>query len=157
MHSIKKKRMLGHLAVHIVLILVGLFFLLPFFWMLSTALKSDQQIFVNPPVWIPDPVVWGNFVEAVTAIPFFKYMGNTAIVAFMDVLVHGDCLPARRLRPFSIGMERTRPVVFCDHCCYDDTNRGYNDSHSSSCSANLTWLTPMCLCIWLRSLADDLS
>lgn len=86
MHSIKKKRMLGHLAVHIVLILVGLFFLLPFFWMLSTALKSDQQIFVNPPVWIPDPVVWGNFVEAVTAIPFFKYMGNTAIVAFMDVL-----------------------------------------------------------------------
>ncbi len=86
MHSIKKKRTLGHLAVHIVLILVGLFFLLPFFWMLSTALKSDQQIFVNPPVWIPDPVVWGNFVEAVTAIPFFKYMGNTAIVAFMDVL-----------------------------------------------------------------------
>lgn len=86
MHSIKKKRMLGHLAVHIVLILVGLFFLLPFFWMLSTALKSDQQIFVNPPVWIPDPVVWGNFVEAVTAIPFFKYMGKTAIVAFMDVL-----------------------------------------------------------------------
>lgn len=86
MHSIKKKRMLGHLAVHIVLILVGLFFLLPFFWMLSTALKSDQQIFVNPLVWIPDPVVWGNFVEAVTAIPFFKYMGNTAIVAFMDVL-----------------------------------------------------------------------
>lgn len=86
MHSIKKKRMLGHLAVHIVLILVGLFFLLPFFWMLSTALKSDQQIFVNPPVWIPDPIVWGYFVEAVTAIPFFKYMGNTAIVAFMDVL-----------------------------------------------------------------------
>lgn len=86
MHSIKKKRMLGHLAVHIVLILVGLFFLLPFFWMLSTALKSDQQIFVNPPVWIPDPIVWENFAEAVTTIPFFKYMGNTAWVAFMDVL-----------------------------------------------------------------------
>ena len=86
MHSIKKKRMLGHLAVHIVLILVGLFFLLPFFWMLSTALKSDQQISVNPPVWIPDPIVWENFAEAVTTIPFFKYMGNTAWVAFMDVL-----------------------------------------------------------------------
>lgn len=86
MHSIKKRRMLGHLAVHLVLIMVGLFFLLPFFWMLSTALKSDQQIFVNPPVWIPNPIMWENFVEAVTAIPFFKYMGNTAWVAFMDVL-----------------------------------------------------------------------
>lgn len=86
MHSIKKSRMLGHLVVHVVLILVGLFFLLPFFWMLSTALKSDQQIFVNPPVWIPDPIVWRNFADAVTTIPFFHYMGNTAWVAFMDVL-----------------------------------------------------------------------
>ena len=86
MHSMKKIRMVEHLVVHIVLIAVGLFFLLPFFWMLSTALKSDAQIFVNPPVWIPDPIKWDNFYRAVTAIPFFKYMGNTGKVAFMDVL-----------------------------------------------------------------------
>lgn len=86
MHSMKKMKTIGHLAVHIVLILVGLFFLLPFFWMLSTALKSDQQIFLNPPVWIPDPVMWENFSRAVTAIPFFQYMANTGRVAFMDVL-----------------------------------------------------------------------
>ena len=73
----KKTRRIGHIVVHIVLILIGLFFLLPFFWMLSTALKSDQQLFVNPPVWIPDPIQWDNFKRAVTAIPFFKYMGNT--------------------------------------------------------------------------------
>ena len=86
MHSMKKIRMVEHLVIHIVLIAVGLFFLLPFFWMLSTALKSDAQIFVNPPVWIPDPIKWDNFYRAVTAIPFFKYMGNTGTVAFMDVL-----------------------------------------------------------------------
>lgn len=86
MHSMKKMKTIGHLAVHIVLILVGLFFLLPFFWMLSTALKSDQQIFLNPPVWIPDPIMWENFSRAVTAIPFFQYMANTGRVAFMDVL-----------------------------------------------------------------------
>lgn len=82
----KKTKMIGHMVTHIVLVLVGLFFLLPFFWMLSTALKSDQQIFVNPPVWIPNPVMWENFAKAVTVIPFFKYMGNTCKVAFMDVL-----------------------------------------------------------------------
>lgn len=82
----KKTRRIGHIVVHIVLILIGLFFLLPFFWMLSTALKSDQQLFVNPPVWIPDPIQWDNFKRAVTAIPFFKYMGNTGKVAIMDVL-----------------------------------------------------------------------
>lgn len=82
----KKTRRIGHIVVHIVLILIGLFFLLPFFWMLSTALKSDQQLFVNPPVWIPNPIQWDNFKRAVTAIPFFKYMGNTCKVAIMDVL-----------------------------------------------------------------------
>ena len=71
----KKARTIGHVATHMVLILVGLFFLLPFFWMFSTALKSDQQIFVNPPVWIPDPVMWENFASAVTVIPFFSYRG----------------------------------------------------------------------------------
>ena len=86
MHSMKKARTIGHVATHMVLILVGLFFLLPFFWMFSTALKSDQQIFVNPPVWIPDPVMWENFASAVTVIPFFSYMKNTCFVALLDVL-----------------------------------------------------------------------
>lgn len=82
----KKQKKIGHIITHVVLIMLGLFFLLPFFWMLSTALKSDQQLFVNPPVWIPNPVKWENFERAVTAIPFFQYMGNTCKVAFMDVL-----------------------------------------------------------------------
>lgn len=71
---------------HIILIILGLFFLLPFIWMLSTALKSDQQIFSNPPVWIPSPMKWDNFTRAVHYIPFFKYMGNTTVVAVFDVL-----------------------------------------------------------------------
>ena len=68
----KKQKRIGHIVTHIVLIMLGLFFLLPFFWMLSTALKSDQQLFVNPPVWIPDPIKWENFAKAVTAIPFLN-------------------------------------------------------------------------------------
>jgi multiple sugar transport system permease protein len=31
----------------------SLFFLLPFIWMLSTALKSDLDIFRSPPTWLP--------------------------------------------------------------------------------------------------------
>jgi multiple sugar transport system permease protein len=32
---------------------VGLFFFIPFLWMLSTALKSDQDVFRTPPTWLP--------------------------------------------------------------------------------------------------------
>ena len=43
---------LKKLPIHLILIGLGFFFLLPFIWMLSTALKSDQQVLVNPPIWI---------------------------------------------------------------------------------------------------------
>jgi multiple sugar transport system permease protein len=36
-----------------VLIVGSLFFVLPFIWMLSTALKSDQDLFRTPPTWLP--------------------------------------------------------------------------------------------------------
>jgi len=86
MHSVRKPRNIGRVVIHLVLIALSVVFLLPFFWMLSTALKSESQIFVNPPVWFPRPMQWDNFKKAVEYIPFFKYMRNTTFVAIMDVL-----------------------------------------------------------------------
>ncbi|MEG1195261.1 MAG: carbohydrate ABC transporter permease [Clostridia bacterium] len=80
------KQRVSRMLTHIVLIILGACFVLPFFWMLSTALKSDEQLLLSPPVWIPSPLVWNNFVKATEYIPFFSYMGNSAIVAVLDVL-----------------------------------------------------------------------
>jgi multiple sugar transport system permease protein len=41
------------LLSHAAIVLVGLFFLVPFAWMLLTALKSDQDVFHTPPRWLP--------------------------------------------------------------------------------------------------------
>jgi multiple sugar transport system permease protein len=41
------------LSGHALLIFVGAFFAVPFLWMLSTSLKSDQDVFRTPPNWIP--------------------------------------------------------------------------------------------------------
>jgi len=38
---------------HVLVFTAGLFFLLPFLWMLSTALKSDMDIYRTPPSWLP--------------------------------------------------------------------------------------------------------
>ena len=84
--SVKAKRILSRAVVHIVLIVLGIFFLLPFFWMLSTALKTEAQVLITPPVWIPDPVMWSNFKTASEYVPFFRYMGNSTFVAIMDVV-----------------------------------------------------------------------
>jgi multiple sugar transport system permease protein len=66
---------------HLALIPAAIVFLVPFLWMLSTSLKSDAQIYVYPPVWIPNPIQWSNYPNAVTYISFFLYMRNTIIIA----------------------------------------------------------------------------
>jgi len=41
------------LASHTAIIVVALFFLIPFAWMLLTAFKSNQDVFHTPPRWLP--------------------------------------------------------------------------------------------------------
>jgi len=47
------RKVSGSLLQHGLLIFAGLFFFLPFLWMLSTALKSDLDVFRTPPTWLP--------------------------------------------------------------------------------------------------------
>lgn len=61
-------------------------FLIPFLWMVSTALKDSAQIMAFPPVWIPNPIMWGNFGEAVTRIPFFMFVKNTVIIVTCSMI-----------------------------------------------------------------------
>ena len=65
-------------------------FLLPFAFMLSTALKTPAQLYRVPMEWIPSPFAWSNFVEAWTVRPFTRFAGNTLIIA--GVAMVGDVL-----------------------------------------------------------------
>ncbi len=47
-------RILRTLTIHGVLVAGGLVFSLPFFWLLTTSFKSDKEMFVLPPEWIPE-------------------------------------------------------------------------------------------------------
>ena len=61
-------------------IIVGLLFLLPWIWLLSTSLKPPSQILEIPPRLIPKPFMWINYFYAVTHINFFRYLLNTMII-----------------------------------------------------------------------------
>jgi len=61
------------------------FMLLPFFWMISTAFKPDNQIFTVPIRWIPSPASFKNFIKAFDVIPIIKYMFNTVIIAVLKI------------------------------------------------------------------------
>jgi multiple sugar transport system permease protein len=65
---------------------VGLAFLAPWLWLLTTSFKAQEHIFDWPPQWIPSPWVWSNYVSAVTTIPFFRYTANTLIICALVVV-----------------------------------------------------------------------
>jgi multiple sugar transport system permease protein len=63
---------------------------MPFLYMLSTSLKPPNQVFAFPPRWIPDPIVWNNYVVAVARLgigPFLNSVAFTAAVVLGQGLV----------------------------------------------------------------------
>ncbi|MBB6694865.1 carbohydrate ABC transporter permease [Cohnella xylanilytica] len=68
------------LFVYLLLVCGGVVFMIPFVWMLSTSLKGSAGLFDIPPKWIPEPVQWRNYVDAVLAFPFWNYTVNTLII-----------------------------------------------------------------------------
>lgn len=74
------RKWIGRGLVYLVLTALGLLFFLPFAFMLSTSLKAERQIFVYPPIWIPDPVIWLNYVDVFDYAPFGRYLLNTLII-----------------------------------------------------------------------------
>ena len=77
------------ILIYALLSSVGIVLLLPFVWLLSTALKAESaDLFAYPPQWIPDPIVWGNFVKAWNILPFWRYIFNNFYIAIATVLLN---------------------------------------------------------------------
>ena len=53
----------------------------PFLWMISTSLKTEDQVFVLPPLWFPSNPVFGNYARLFTEIPFGRYIVNSTFVS----------------------------------------------------------------------------
>ena len=77
---------LARVIVFLVLLAGSITYLIPLGWMFSTALKTDQQVYLINSGWIPNPVVWENFVKAVTQFPFLLYLRNSVITSVIPVI-----------------------------------------------------------------------
>ncbi len=92
---------------HVVLILICLLFVMPFVWMVSTALKPIGDTMVSPPKWIPSKLLWSNFPDAIAYgskdlgyVPFLVYARNTLIITILSV---GGALVSNSLVAYSFA------------------------------------------------------
>ncbi len=59
----------------------------PFFWMISTALKTLPETLKYPPALLPETPQWGNFLYVFEKIPIFQYLKNSVIVCVCVVFL----------------------------------------------------------------------
>ncbi|MFC3749413.1 carbohydrate ABC transporter permease [Paenibacillus sp. GCM10012306] len=78
---------IGKLTRHLFFAALALIMAFPFYWMITNALKTNDEIWQSPPTLWPQTPLWGNFADAWHAAPFSRYMGNSIIVATSIVLI----------------------------------------------------------------------
>jgi multiple sugar transport system permease protein len=76
----------SRVIIYLVLIIGVVPTILPFVWLVRSALMDNNQMFIAPPEWIPSPFAWDNFSGAMTAQPFARYFLNTMILEFFTVV-----------------------------------------------------------------------
>mgnify|MGYP001328096303 FL=1 len=105
--SIWAKR-IGRWAINILLVLV---FFFPFFWMVSSSLKTLGETMQFPPSLFPLDPQWQNYLQAWTSYPFAKYLRNSIIVT-AAVMVLQACTVVPSAYAFSQYRFRGRNILF---------------------------------------------
>lgn len=68
-----------------VLIALGIVFGFPFYWLVTTSLKVDTQLFVVPPILFPDPINWRNYPRMFEFLPFHRFIINTVLITALTM------------------------------------------------------------------------
>jgi multiple sugar transport system permease protein len=74
------------IVLQIIMTLVLITFLGPTLWMVSSSLKVRTEIFAQPMVWIPENPQWGNYLTALTMLPFDRFAINTLVICLLTVV-----------------------------------------------------------------------
>ncbi|MBC7255266.1 MAG: carbohydrate ABC transporter permease [Chloroflexi bacterium] len=97
---------------YLVLVILAISFMLPFFWMFTSALKDMPQIYTVPPIWFPKPAYWENFYNAWTAFPFNTWLYNTVVKYAVPVTVGTVLSSAIVAYGFARLQWRLRDILF---------------------------------------------
>ncbi len=80
-----RKFRISELIFHyFLLLIIFIFVIFPYYWMINTALKPREDLFVLPPKFWPSQVDFTAFIEVISRIPFFTYLQNSLIVATLQ-------------------------------------------------------------------------
>src|SRR5262249_48966548 len=69
------------IAGYAALILAAAALLLPFYWMILSSLKTNNDVYTIPIKWLPDPVMWDNYVRIWQKSNMTTWLRNTLLLS----------------------------------------------------------------------------
>ncbi len=85
--SEKKKNRITNTLIFIFLSCGAIFMVAPLLWMFSTSLKSKEDVFALPPVWIPETISFAKYAEIWSMGPLLSGISNSLIVAISVTVI----------------------------------------------------------------------
>ncbi|KKF39925.1 ABC transporter permease [Halorubrum saccharovorum] len=73
--------------VHVAMYGAALLFLLPYLYMITTSLQTQQEAVSEGMHWIPDPITFGAYTELLTGSLIVQWAFNTLIIASVTTLL----------------------------------------------------------------------
>ncbi|WP_230867601.1 carbohydrate ABC transporter permease [Iocasia frigidifontis] len=82
----EKRKQYLRIILYIILTLGGLTMILPFVWMISTSLKTLNEVFIFPPSFLGEKIVWQNYLRVSDRFPFGTFFFNSLKISVLVVL-----------------------------------------------------------------------
>ena len=74
------ERAAGKVSLYVVLFVGLAIFTAPLYWLISSSLKPEGDVFEYPPNFIPSQILWENYPYALSQFPAIRALKNTSII-----------------------------------------------------------------------------
>jgi trehalose/maltose transport system permease protein len=103
---------IGKIAFWLLVVLILIYTLFPFYWAIATSLKRSSDLFKTPVPYWPNPITWDNYRAVFRDDDFMIALRNSAIVSVASVIL---ALVAGSLAAYAIGRFQFRgktPIMY---------------------------------------------
>ena len=84
--AVRIRRWVGLVLTWATLIAALIFFLGPFFWILTTSVKANEDYFAYPPVWVPADASLKHYAALFTRSSGARYFTNSLVISTLSML-----------------------------------------------------------------------
>lgn len=76
----------ARVVLYAALVFLAVVFFFPFFWTISSSLKSTAELFDFPPLLLPAVPQWSNYRAVLTMVPFLLWVKNSLVVVSLNTV-----------------------------------------------------------------------